>query len=219
MPEALPPEVAQLLGAPDPAARDQAWAHFLTRHSRLLLHTARRVSHDRDGAMDAYAFVLERLREDDHRRLRAYAADGRSKFTTWLVVVARRLCLDSLRQRYGRARHAGPAEDEARATRSRLVDLIGEELDAAALATVETENPETLLHAGELTRALESALAELPPRDRTLLALRFQDDVAIREIARLLGFPSAFHVYRRLHVLFDTLRQALRRRGVVDPRA
>jgi DNA-directed RNA polymerase specialized sigma24 family protein len=44
--------------------------------------------------MDGYAYVLEALRSDDYRRLRAYAADGRSKFSTWLVVVARRLCLD-----------------------------------------------------------------------------------------------------------------------------
>jgi RNA polymerase sigma factor (sigma-70 family) len=166
--------------------------------------------------MDAYAFVLECLRENDHRRLRAYSADGRAKFTTWLVVVARRLCLDFHRQRYGRTRQAGPAEHDARATRSRLVDLIGEELDAASLATPESANPETLLHASELGRALEAALAELRPHDRTLLALRFQDDVPVREIASLLGFASPFHVYRRLKVLLATLRQDLRRRGVVE---
>jgi len=45
----------------------------------------------KDGAMDAYAYVLERLRERDCARLRTYADGGPARFTTWLVVVARRL--------------------------------------------------------------------------------------------------------------------------------
>ena len=32
--------------------------------------------------MDRYAFSIERLREQNFRRLRTFAADGRGKFTT-----------------------------------------------------------------------------------------------------------------------------------------
>src|SRR5688572_14416739 len=101
---ALPPELERLL---DSAAHrgdpDEAWAALVAKYSRLLMTVARDVAPGHDAAMDAYAFVLERLREDDCRRLRGFVADGRSSFTTWLVVVTRRLCVDHYRQRYGRA--------------------------------------------------------------------------------------------------------------------
>src|SRR6266850_3361808 len=123
MADAHAPELIRLLTAPDPPTRDAAWDAFVATHSRLLIHTARSLNRDHDAAMDGYAYVLEALREGDYRRLRAYTADGRSKFSTWLVVVARRLCLDFHRQRYGRARDTGTEAKEARAARRRLVDL------------------------------------------------------------------------------------------------
>src|SRR5258707_5460889 len=115
MADGLPQELAQLLNASDSPTRDAAWEAFLTTHSRLLLHTARSLNRDHDAAMDGYAYVLEALRESDYRRLRAYAADGRSKFSTWLVVVTRRICLDFHRRRYGRARDTGVDPREVRA--------------------------------------------------------------------------------------------------------
>src|SRR3954451_25015689 len=90
----LPPELAALLVASDPATRDAAWATFVSRHSGLLLSVARTVGKHYDAWMDGYAHVLEQLREGDFRRLRAYVPDGRTRFTTWLAVVARRLCFD-----------------------------------------------------------------------------------------------------------------------------
>lgn len=60
--------------------------------------------------MDRYAHVLDKLQVDDFRRLRTFVADGRGKFTTWLTVVVRRICLDHHRQRYGRVRERGRPE-------------------------------------------------------------------------------------------------------------
>jgi hypothetical protein len=81
-PVSLPPELAALLAARDETAQNHAWDAFLEAYSRLLLHTARSTAKDREAAMDAYAHVLEKLREDDFRRLRVYEAGGRAKFTT-----------------------------------------------------------------------------------------------------------------------------------------
>jgi RNA polymerase sigma factor (sigma-70 family) len=208
-----PPELARLFMASDPPTHDAAWAAFVTIHSRLLLHTARSLNHDYDAAMDGYAYVLEALRSDDYRRLRAYAADGRGKFSTWLVVVARRLCLDFHRKRYGRAREIGPDGRELRAARRRLVDLVGEEIDPADLSPAGTD-PATELQARDRASALEAILGALPARDRLLLTLRFEEDLSAREIAQLMGFTTPFHVYRRLNALLAELRQALRRRGI-----
>src|SRR5690348_12605324 len=86
----LPLTLSRLHGARDGAERDTAWAEFVAAHSRVVLHTCRALTHDYDAAMDAYTFVLGALREDDHRRLRAYVPDEKTPFTTWLIVVTRR---------------------------------------------------------------------------------------------------------------------------------
>lgn len=78
----IPAELACLLDAADPAAREHAWDRFVSANTRLLLHTARTTCREHDAAMDAYAYLLEALRQDDYRRLRAFAAAGRSRFTT-----------------------------------------------------------------------------------------------------------------------------------------
>ena len=217
MADAVPPELSGLLSATDSAAREAAWAAFVKVHSRLLLHVARSLGRDYDAAMDAYAYLLEQLHKDDCHRLKSYTADGRSKFTTWLVVVARRLCLDHHRQRYGRVRDPAPGHQETRATRRRLVDLVAEQVDLAKLSRPSASDPETELQASELSLALESAMRGLDPRDRLLLALRFEDDLSARQIAGLMGFPTPFHVYRRLNALFVSLRRGLERRGVEGP--
>lgn len=214
MADALPPEVSGLLCASDPAAHEAAWVVFLKVHSRLLLHVARTVGRDYDAAMDAYTYLLEQLRLDDYHRLRTYAADGRSKFTTWLVVVARRLCLDHYRHRYGRARGERGDAPAGRAGRRRLMDLLTEQLDLGAIPDVTNPRPDTALLMAERMRSLVAALATLDPRDSLLLKLRFEDDLSAREITSLLGFPTPFHVYRRLNKLFTELRDILHGRGV-----
>jgi len=210
----LPAELSQLFAAPG-SRRDDAWADFVAAHSRLLLHVTRSVTADRDAAMDGYAYVLERLREDDCRRLRGYAADGRGKFTTWLVVVGRRLCLDFLRHRYGRPREATPEAASERAARRRLADLVGVDADPDQHPAAASDQAETL-QAGELRAALDAATATLPATDRLLLKLRFDDDLSAREIATVVGSPTPFHVYRRLRLILEVLRHRLRERGVED---
>lgn len=210
------PELARLLLASDPPTRDRAWDAFVAAHSRLLLHTARSLTHDHDAAMDGYAYVLEALRENEYRRLRAYAEDGRSKFSTWLVVVVRRLCLDFHRKRYGRARDVSEDGRDARATRRRIVDLVAEELDVSDISPGNAVAPDAELQIRERAAALEAALRELPSGDRLLLALRFENDLSAREIAQVMGMATPFHVYRRLNAVLATLRRALGRRGMTE---
>ncbi len=214
MAETVPPEVSGLLSASEPAAREAAWAGFVKVHSRLLLHVARTVGREYDTAMDAYAYLLEQLRLDDYHRLRAYSADGRSKFTTWLVVVARRLCLDHYRHRYGRPRGNSGDTLAGRAGRRRLVDLLAEHVDLGTIPDMTSPPPDAALLLAERMRTLVAALATLDPRDCLLLKLRFEDDLSAREITALLRFPTPFHVYRRLSTLFTLLRGKLRDRGV-----
>jgi len=213
----LPPELSALFCAADPAARDVAWRRFVEAHSRLVLYAARSIDRNHDAAMDAYAYVLEQLQRDDFRRLRAYAADDRGKFSTWLVLVARRLCLDHVRQRYGRRQSGDEQSHEAHETRRRLLDHVAEEVDVAEIASEGDRDAERRVRVEELRDALAEALAALAPADRLLIKLRFQDALSVPEIARILKAPNPFHTYRRLNAVLARVRAALARRGVEDP--
>jgi len=212
MADQLPVELSELLRPGAAADRDAAWAAFLEAHSRLLLSVCRSMGRDHDGAMDAYTFLLDQLRRDDFHRLRGYAADGRGKFTTWLVVVARRLCLDFARQRYGRVREH--TSSEASVTRRRLVDLVAEDLEAAGAGRDPAPGPDQAVLDAERADGVQAVLGALDPRDRLLLKLRFDDNLPAREIARLMDFPTPFHVYRRVNALLTGLRAVLARRGL-----
>jgi RNA polymerase sigma factor (sigma-70 family) len=218
MAETSPQELETLLAAAD-ADRETAWAAFLGSFSPLLLHAARTSSSGYDDAMDSYAYVLERLRDNNFSRLRSYTADPRSRFTTWLVLVARRMCIDRKRERYGRAPGTGrtPANEDARAARRRLADLTAAEVDLATIEDSQQGNPEEVLRAQELRQMLEAAIEELEPRDQLLLTFRFVDGLSAREIAPLQSWPSPVHVYRRIEYLTARLRRHLTRRGVDDP--
>ena len=213
---AAPQELQDLLQASSSPLRDEAWSRFVARFSPLLLHTARSVARRHDAAMDAYAHLLEQLRIEECRRLRQYAEDPRSQFSTWLVVVARRLCLDHQRQRYGRFRSEQPADAAALASRRRLVDLIADEITGSDTIHDPGQSPDDQVRRQDLMTALNASLAIRTPAERLLLALRFEDDLPAREIARILRMPTPFHVYRALNSLLGELRLALGKRGVAD---
>jgi RNA polymerase sigma factor (sigma-70 family) len=214
----LPPELAALLVASDPGAREAAWTAFVARHSSLLLTVAATVAKNYDARMDGYAHVLEQLREAEFRRLRAYVPDGSTRFTTWLAVVARRLCFDEYRRRYGRDSGAADASASAhvRTIRRRLADSEGSAEALDALESTDTADPsEGLAHARALG-LLDAVLHRLAPEDRLLLKLRFEDGLSARQIAQVTGMPTAFHVYRRVRRLLGLLRRDLGREGLRD---
>lgn len=216
MPPALPPELFRLLSMSESAGRDEAWQVFVAAHSGLLLHSCRSLARDHDSAMDAYAYVLAELRENDCHRLRAYVPDARAQFTTWLVVVTRRLFLDYCRQKYGRPRSEEPASGTGHAIRRRLEDLLTSEVDPDQLTDSGEQSPDAELRRRELKQSLRHAIDGLDPSDRLLLVMRFEDERPVREIARSLRLPTVFHVYRRLNLVLQTLRRRLIQRGITD---
>jgi len=201
----LPIQLRHLLEAADGPAFDQAWTEFLRSYSRLILYVARQKPRDDDGVMDRYAFVVEKLGENNCRRLRTFAADGRGKFTTWLMVVVRRLCLDHDRHKYGRS----PAtHGHYSAAAERSVELI---VDSAMMERFVDDAPlaDEKLEKKQMLERLEAATARLDAGDRLLLALRYHDNRSAREIASIMSLPTPFHVYRRLTRIHDALREAL----------
>lgn len=207
----LPVELARLLDAGGVGEDGGAWAAFLVRYSPVLLKTARSLGGSQDAVMDRYAYVIEGLRRDDCRRLRAFRDDGRATFVTWLVVTARRLCFDHHRQRYGRAGALDDAGAVARRTSRRsLTDLVTADIETAEIPDRAPAPDERVTRESQRER-LAGVLSTLPHADRLLLALRFEDDLSAREIAEVLEMATPFQVYRRLDRVLATLRASLRR--------
>lgn len=215
---ATPVELNGLLHASDPAVREAAWTRLVERHTRLLLAVARSFGGGHDEVMERYTYILERLAESNHRRLRAYQADGRARFSTWLTIAARRLCLDFLRIRYGRSR---PTRDPDQATalrraRRNLADSLGADIDTDLLPDADAASAEAVTIRAERDARLRAAVAALPASDRLLITLRFEDDLPASRIAGVAGYPTPFHVYRRLNAVLASLRATLESHGLDD---
>lgn len=208
----LPPVLKSLLERDPPT--DESWAAFAREYTALLMHVARSTSRSRDEAMDAYTYLLDRLSNDSCRRLRGYVADPKSKFTTWLVVVARRLCVDHYRIKYGRLRNEESKRERTRlGLRRRIEDLETSDEFADAIPDDNPGSAADQVERTELSSELRKLVVSLDPSDRLLLTLRFDDGLSAAEIAGILRYPSQFHVYRRINSVLADLRAALESRG------
>jgi RNA polymerase sigma factor (sigma-70 family) len=206
MPDRVPSHLAALLEATSAASRDAAWQRFVDEYSRLILSVARSLGGPYDAVMDRYVFTLDHLKRDEFRKLRGYTSDPRAKFTTWLVVVCRRICLDEHRSKFGRAR-AG--SDVIRLqTRRSLTHSLASALELETLPATDAL-PDVELETRERSERLERCLSLLAPADRLLIRLRFEDDLSAAQIAKILHLATPFHVYRRLNRLLADLRTAL----------
>ena len=220
MAESLPPELARVLAATDDMSRERAWTEFVGTFSRLILHAARSATSSYDEGMEAYTAALEGLRANDMRKLRNYSVDPRSRFTTWLVVVVRRIAIDKQRERYGKIsaneKKSGVIPDE-RAARARLARLAASNIDLESLPDSVGQRADETLQRDDLYTLLETAIAELDERDQLLLTLKFVDDLPARCIAELQGWDDQMSVYRRINHITSELRKKLQARGVDSP--
>jgi RNA polymerase sigma factor (sigma-70 family) len=80
------------------------WGEFLNVYSPVLYQTARASTSNDEDASDCYLHICEQLAKQNFRRLLRFDPEGKASFTTWLRVVARNLCFDWHRKRYGRRR-------------------------------------------------------------------------------------------------------------------
>lgn len=213
---AAPFELSQLLCAADSSSRLAAWEDLIARHTRLLLAVSRSFNGSHDAVMERYAYILDKLREDDFRRLRTFDETSGARFSTWLTVTARHLCLDHLRTVYGRHRESANPQRTypLRGIRRALADSIGPDVDVEGI--VDEQSPSLIAQAvvGERDEALRAALTQLTSRERLLLALRYEDDLSAARIASIVGLPTPFHAYRQLNAILSKLRQTLESRGV-----
>ena len=131
---------------------------------------------DPDAAQDVVSQTF--LKAFEHRR-RAPSGEG---MTLWLFRIARNTVIDYLRVHRRRAGH------------TTSIDELAEPIDAG-------DSPEAAAARRERRAQLLRALAELPERDRAVLALKFGAQRTNREICRILDLSEGAVAMRLLRAL------------------
>jgi RNA polymerase sigma factor (sigma-70 family) len=209
-------DLDRLLRAPDVNNREAAWDDLIGRHTRLILAAARSFGGGHDEAMERYTYILGKLRESDFRRLRSFDPHAGASFPTWLTVTSRHLCLDLHRSRYGRHRpeHDSDTSNSLRAARKALTDFREGDAIIDLLPDATSVAADVVVTRKALDELLRVELSKLTPRERLLLSLRFEDDLSASRIARIVGLPTPFHVYRHINSVLARLRAALESHGI-----
>jgi RNA polymerase sigma factor (sigma-70 family) len=146
-------------GLPDALLRGEkaAWDAFVRRYGGLVVAAVRGVASVYGDVEDLTQDVFVRLCKDDFRLLRSYDP-ARASLSTWITIVARSTARDGLRRRRAE---------------SVPIDAVPE----AQLAIDPVEPVQKL----KLPEAL------LSPRQREILAMLYDREMEVAEIARALG--------------------------------
>ena len=175
-------QIATGLRRRDPDVLDALIEQYQHRLLRYLAH----MTGNRATAEDLFQETWIRVLEKGHQY------DGKSRFATWLMTIAHNIAIDHLRKR-------NPAS----------LEEIRDREDAAPFKPVAT-GPSPFEHAAarEEKVRIQAALDELPAIFREVLVLRFQEQMKLEEIAKLVGIPLATaktRLYRGVMALRPTL--------------
>jgi RNA polymerase sigma-70 factor (ECF subfamily) len=151
-----------------------AWNDFVDRYLGLIYHVIRHTSHLRsvplrpEDTEDVAAEILLQIVAHDYAVLRQFRGD--SALTTYMTVVARRICVNELAKRAGAREVQGDAEKMA-ATPAEQED--------APRALVGLENVEEV----------QQLLRKLPAKERDVVRLYYLEGLSYEEISTDLDIP------------------------------
>jgi RNA polymerase sigma-70 factor (ECF subfamily) len=174
--------IARGLRRRDPDLLDRLIEQYQHRLLRYLVY----LSGNRELAEDLFQETWIRVLERGHQY------DGRHEFSTWLYAVARNLTIDYWRKK-SPVSLDGLLEDEEHAPL--------EPADTGPLAW-------ELIAQHEQAERISAALAGIPAEYREVIVLRFQDGLALEEIATVTGAPLGTvksRLYRGLNLLMGQL--------------
>ena len=177
--------IARGLRRRDPDLLDRLIEQYQHRLLRYLVY----LSGNRDLAEDLFQETWIRVLERGHQY------DGRHEFSTWLYAVARNLTIDYLRKKSTRSLD-GLMEDEERAP-----------LQPADTRPMAWE----VVQQHEQAERINAALVSIPAEYRETVVLRFQEGLALDEIATITGTKLGTvksRLYRGLNMLMSRLQGA-----------
>ncbi len=177
--------IARGLRRRDPELLDRLIEQYQHRLLRYLVY----LSGNRELAEDLFQETWIRVLERGHQY------DGRHEFSTWLYAVARNLTIDYLRKK-NPVSLDGLMDDEAHAPL--------EPADTRPLAW-------EVVQQHERAERVSAALVGIPAEYRETVILRFQEELALEEIATITGAPLGTvksRLYRGLNMLMSRLKGA-----------
>ena len=131
--------------------------------------------------------------------LRVYANIGNYdpsyKFSTWIYRIATNLCIDHLRKR----KQVYSLDRELEGT---------DGLDWHDRLADQGPNPEESLLTGELQGQVQEAIESLTPKYRSIITLRYIEDLSLNEISEVLKLPVST-IKTRIHRGREALRKKL----------
>jgi RNA polymerase sigma-70 factor (ECF subfamily) len=161
-----------------------AFRWLVDRYEQRLLYFIRRIVDDADRALD----VLQEVWITVFRRMKALKAP--EAFRVWLYRIARDKAIDHLR---GDRRHK---------------DAVGESIDDS---TVEASDNSEGLERIENVELIHRLLEKLTPAHREIVTLRFLEQMALDDIAAVVGC-SIGTVKSRLHYALKRLQEGIEER-------
>jgi RNA polymerase sigma-70 factor (ECF subfamily) len=177
--------IARGLRRRDPDLLDRLIEQYQHRLLRYLVY----LSGNRELAEDLFQETWIRVLERGHQY------DGKHEFSTWLYAVARNLTIDYLRKKNpvsldGLMEDEGHTPIEPADTRPSAWELVAQR---------------------QQTERISGALVGIPAEYREAIVLRFQDGLALEEIAAVSGAPLGTvksRLYRGLNMLMSRLKGA-----------
>jgi len=177
--------IARGLRRRDPDLLDRLIEQYQHRLLRYLIHLAG----SRELAEDLFQETWIRVLERGHQY------DGKHEFSTWLYAIARNLTIDYLRKK-GTVSLDGPMDDDEHAP-----------LEPADKAPAAWE----VVAQHEQAERISAALITIPAEYRETVVLRFQEGMALEEIASVTGARLGTvksRLYRGLNMLMSRLKGA-----------
>jgi RNA polymerase sigma-70 factor, ECF subfamily len=163
-------------------------SRYQNRLYRYLLRMVRQPAEAEDLFQQTWLRVVEKIRAFDPNR----------NFDAWLFTLARNLTIDHLRRRQPGSLDEPLSDDASAGT-------------AADLLASADPLPLDRVVASERTKRIATAMAGLPVIYREVLALRFEEEMKVEEIAQVVGAPLST-VKTRLRRSLEQLRHCLETR-------
>lgn len=170
----------------------QAFAELVDLYQDKLYHMAYRMLSNRQEAEDVVQDTFLRVYKNLDR------FDETLKFSTWIYRIATNLCIDRLRKR--KQTYSLDAESQ---------DYEG--LDGYSMIPSDDRTPESELILSDTQRIIHQAMESLPPKYKTVMMLRYIQDLSLQEVGDILGMPVTT-IKTRVHRGREFLRKKLEHR-------
>lgn len=138
-----------------------------------------------DVVQDTFLRVYKNLTKYDHHM----------KFSTWIYRIATNLCIDRLRKR--KPNYSLDAESSER-----------EGLDGYSMIPSDHRTPESELILTETQKIIHQAIESLPVKYKSVMILRYLQDLSLQEIGEILDMPITT-IKTRVHRGREFLRKKL----------